>query len=192
MNQFLQNNLVTIIIFLLLLIFLLLGIMVLILFKIVTKEKHADAQSETTPVVRKKGYLETPVVEKNYCLHHTTAPSCGSCLICEEVFCKDCLVDHDGLHFCKEHFRIFASSKWKQITDEKTTPDTPTESLYIYNFKHDLWSLKNVPTFIMTHYKINIENDYIESFVQLNVRAEDAEHLSLEILKYKGLKDSTG
>ena len=89
------------------------------------------------------------------------------------------------MHFCKEHFRTFANNKWKQITDVRTTPDTPEDGLFIYNFKRDLWQDKNIPTFVMTHYKINIENDFIESFIQLNVREEDVEKLTVQIEKYK-------
>ena len=191
MNQFLQNNLVAIIVFLLLLIFFLLGGMVFILFRMQfspKNEKSTSASFESPPIAppytKIKGYQEA-IIEKFFCIHHQEAPSAGSCLICEEVFCVDCLVDHESMHFCKEHFRTYAHYKWKQISDERTTPDTPEDGLYIYNFKRDLWLNKNIPSFVMTHYKINIENDYIESFIQLNVREDDVEKLSTELKKHK-------
>ena len=184
MNQFLQNNLIAIIVFLLLIIFLLMGAMIFMLFRLLTRPKDEIAsivqiaEPKITPALEK-------VIEKHYCSHHPDSPSVGSCLICEDVFCEECLVEHDSMHFCKEHFRIFANNKWKQITDVRTTPDTPEDGIYIYNFKKDLWSNKQIPTLVMTHYKINIENDYIESFIQLNVREDDAEKLTNELLKYK-------
>ncbi|MDO9184156.1 MAG: hypothetical protein Q7U04_17210 [Bacteriovorax sp.] len=193
MSQFLQNNLVAIIVFLLLLIFLLMGSMIFILCKLVLRTKPADFVIDTStvladevlsPLLKIKKH-EISLVEKYYCIHHTEAPSVGSCLICEEVFCVDCLVDHESMHFCKEHFRTYANYKWQQITDTRTTPDTPEDGLYIYNFKRDIWLNKNIPSFVMTHYKINIENDYIESFIQLNVRIEDVTKLSLELENYK-------
>ncbi|MFA6237279.1 MAG: hypothetical protein WC635_08150 [Bacteriovorax sp.] len=189
MNEFLQSNLVAIIVFLLLLIFILMGAMILILFKLLTKPKTEMEISPEKTIVKtyseKLKLVEEPIVEKYYCIHHREAPSAGSCLICEEVFCVDCLVDHESMHFCKEHFRIFASHRWKQITDIRTTPDTPEEGLFIYNFKRDLWLNKNIPSFVMTHYKINIENDFIESFIQLNVREEEVEKLSHELEDFK-------
>lgn len=195
MNQFLQDNSLTIIGILILTIFFLMGGMIFILFKLLTSPKEhptplASRQPEQpviNPLVEKFKRVENPIVEKYYCIHHKDSPSVGSCLICEEVFCEECLVEHESMHFCKEHFRIFATHKWKQITDVRTTPDTPEDGLYIYNFKRDIWLNKNVPSFVMTHYKINIENDYIESFIQLNVREEDVEKLTNEILKYKAL-----
>jgi hypothetical protein len=193
MNQFLQNNLIAIVVFLLMLIFILMGAMIFILFKLLIKPKNEVVVQVPleNPVLKvspeKLQLIEELVVEKYYCIHHKEAPSVGSCLICEEVFCVDCLVDHESMHFCKEHFRTYANYKWKQITDTRTTPDTPEEGLYIYNFKRDLWLNKNIPSFVMTHYKINIENDYIESFIQLNVREDDVDKLILELEKYKAL-----
>ena len=193
MNQFLQNNFVAIIVFLLLLIFFLMGGGIFILFRLLTKTKTeamAPMPAEKPvlrPISEKVILVEEVIVENYYCIHHKEAPSVGSCLICEEVFCVDCLVDHESMHFCKEHFRTYANYKWKQITDVRTTPDTPEDGLFIYNFKRDLWLNKSIPSFVMTHYKINIENDYIESFIQLNVREDDVEKLGLELEKYKAL-----
>jgi hypothetical protein len=190
MNQLLQNNLISIIVFLLLLIFVLMGTLIFILFRLATKKESSTPNFSEAPIAQKI-LVEKPkkfpeiITEKYYCIHHSEAPSVGSCLICEEVFCVDCLVDHESMHFCKEHFRTYANFKWKQITDTMTTPDTPELGLYIYNFKRELWLKKSIPSFVMTHYKINIDNDYIESFIQLNVREDDVEKLSLELENYK-------
>lgn len=185
MNQFLQNNIISIVVSFLLLIFILISVFIFIFIKILRQKKTSDSLEVTPSREDQDKKIKELILEKNFCLIHTEVLASGSCLICEDVFCEKCLVDHENMHFCKDHFRLFSNFKWKQITDEKTTPDTPLDGLYIYNFKRTLWIKKNIPTFVMTHYKINIENDYIESFVQLNVRESDAEKLTLDILKYK-------
>ena len=194
MNQTIQDNSFLIIGILILVIFTLMGAMIFILFKLLTKKESAPQVIETNPLAQlNKQALELAALKKKreqvqesyYCIHHKEEASVGSCLICEEVFCEECLIEHDGMHFCKEHFRIFANHKWKQITDVKTTPDTPEEGVFIHDFKRELWKERNLPTFVMTHYKINIESDYIESFIQLNVREEDAEKLVEELKIYK-------
>lgn len=154
-----------------------------------SKQPAAPVVPAPEPAVDKFAHIKRPeiIVEKFQCHNHPDKESVGSCLICEDVFCENCLIEHESMHFCREHFRIFANSKWKQITDVRTTPDTPEDGLFIYSFKKDMWKEKNLPTFVMTHYKINIDNDYIESFIQLNVREEDAESLTLELEKYKAL-----
>lgn len=191
MNQFLANNLIAIIIFLLLLIFALMAVLVIFLFKLLNQNQQltqdpASLKLKTNPKAKNdKRAIISPIQESFTCVQHRDLNSVGSCLICEEVFCENCLVEHESMHFCKEHFRIFAHHKWKQITDLKTTPDNPEEGLFIYEFKRELWNKKNIPTFIMTHYKINTDNDYIESFIQLNVCEEEADKLTLELENYK-------
>lgn len=192
MNEFFQSHLVTIILFLLFIILFLIGIIGFVLVKLLLQNnKQTPAPSQPTPHVTVeqrpvlKKVTEEHIVEKFYCSNHPDAQSVGGCLICEDVFCENCLIEHDGLYFCKEHFRIFANNKWKQITDVKTTPDTPIDGLYVYHFKRKIWKENNVPSFILTHYKINIENDFIESFVQLNVIESEADRLEAEIKKYQ-------
>lgn len=136
-------------------------------------------------IVKIKKLSEETLIEKFYCANHPDIPSSGGCLICEDVFCEKCLVEHDSLYFCKEHFKTFANNKWKQVTDTRTTPSTPEEGLYIYHFKRHIWRDKNIPSFVLTHYKINIEEDFIESFIQLNVIEEAAEDLIEDIEKFK-------
>lgn len=199
MNTFLQDNLYAIILFLLFIILLLIALIGIVLVKLLlTKNEQPQAAPQLAvekerpvlvPVVETPAKLrklaEETVVEKYYCENHPDIPSTGACLICEDVFCEQCLIEHEGLYFCKEHFKIFASNKWKQITDVKTTPNTPEDGLYIYHFKRHLWKDKKIPSFVLTHYKINIEEDFIESFIQLNVVEEKAEELLADIEKFK-------
>ena len=197
MNNFLHENLFAIILFLLLIILLLIALIGIVLIKLLLTPKSGEAatpskgnaseviQPTVETVKSIKRLAEEPVVEKYFCTNHPETASAGSCLICEEVFCEKCLIEHDSLYFCKEHFKIFANNKWRQITDVKTTPNTPDDGLFIYHFKRQIWREKEVPSFVLTHYKINIEEDYIESYIQLNVLENDAERLSNEIEKYK-------
>ena len=194
MNNFLHENLLAIILFLLIIILVLIALIGLILVRLLLNPKNnvqvpgleglpIAPKIETTK--RLKKISEEVVVEKFFCENHHDIPSAGACLICEDVFCEKCLIEHDSLYFCKEHFRVFANNKWKQITDVKTTPNTPDDGLFIYHFKRFIWREKETPSFVLTHYKINIEEDFIESFIQLNVIEKDAEKLSEEIEKYK-------
>lgn len=203
MNTFLQDNLFAIILFLLFIILLLIAFIGVVLVKILLSNKNTPAAPnpavqalypdkekvvlvpvvETTATFKKLS--EEKVVEKYYCENHPDIPSVGSCLICEDVFCENCLIEHDGLYFCKEHFRTFANNKWKQITDVMTTPNTPEDGLYIYHYKRHIWKDKKIPSFVLTHYKINIEQDFIESFIQLNVVEEKAEELLEDIQRFK-------
>lgn len=196
MNDLIQNNLFLIIIFLLLIILTLIGVLVFVIFKLLTNQNQNQKTNTEPPPAPVEDFREialkklkekkpTEVSEKFYCHNHKETASVGSCLICEDVFCEKCLIEHEGLYFCREHFKIFANHKWTTITDVKTTPDNPEDGLYVWDFKRYLWKEKLLPTFVLTHYKINVENDYIESYVQLNVIDKDADELKIEIEKFK-------
>lgn len=138
-----------------------------------------------TLVIYKKLNSKEYIVEKFYCENHPNTSSVGACIICEDVFCEQCLINHGKLVFCKEHVEIFTKNKWKQITNERTTPDTPEDGLYIYQFKRHLWRNKQIPSFVQTHYEINIEENIIESFIRLNVLEESEKELLVAIEKFK-------
>lgn len=194
MNQFLQDNSIAIILILFIIIFLMMGGMIFILYKLLVTNNQSSPVTPIEPQevqpADKFAHIKRPemIVEKFHCHNHPDQESVGSCLICEDVFCENCLIEHESMHFCRDHFRLFANSRWKQITDVRTTPDTPEEGLFIYNFKRDMWKEKSIPSFVITHYKINVEEDYIESFIQLNVREEDVEELSRELERFKHLE----
>ncbi len=196
MNTFLQENLLAIIIFLLLIILLLIALIGIVLVKLLLAPKNnpnAEVKAERpvliptveSPKTHIKKLSEENVAEKFFCENHPEIPSVGSCLICEDVFCEKCLIEHENMYFCKEHFKTFANNKWKQITDVKTTPNSPEDGLFIYHFKRHIWKTNQTPSFVLTHYKINIEEDFIESFIQLNVLENEAEKLLEDIEKFK-------
>lgn len=190
MNNFLHENLFAIIIFLLLIILLLIALIGIVLVKLLLNPKvNRETPVKTAPIeaptIQIKKLSEENVSEKFFCENHPEVASVGGCLICEEVFCEKCLVEHENMYFCKEHFKTFANNRWKQITDVKTTPNNPEDGLFIYHFKRHIWKNKQSPSFVLTHYKINIEEDFIESFIQLNVLESEAEKLTDEIEKFK-------
>jgi hypothetical protein len=199
MNQLIQEHLFSIILFLLFIILLLMGVIVFVLFKLLNDKNNStvspvsitpppdapkNSEQDFKEIARQK--LKNEIInEKYYCHNHKESNSVGGCLICEDVFCESCLVEHEGMYFCRDHFKIFANNKWEQITDEKTTPDTPDDGLYIWNFKRHIWKNKNIPSFVLTHYKINVHDDFIESYVQLNVVADSSSELKTALLEFK-------
>ena len=56
------------------------------------------------------------------------------------------------------------------------------KSFYLYDFKKGQWDQQNIPTYIVTHYKIDVTSDEIESHISLFALKEDAKQLK-EIMK---------
>jgi hypothetical protein len=159
-----------IVILLIVLIFFIFILMGLIVFYLMKKDKESKQdKGEVVPEVPQRATM--------FCQNHPGIKSSGICAICEEPFCEDCLKEADKLHFCPDHYEVYNNNSWSPIVTVKTTPNRPEDGIFIYNFKEKIWKEESIPTFIVTNYKINVESDFIESYVSYFVKDEDAGQL---------------
>lgn len=159
---------------------LLIGLIVFLVYLLLKKSKHKTLDnSHSNPPDQSLNLTASD--STIFCHHHEKTQSVGDCLICEHSFCKDCLKEIEGLHFCPEHISLYVNNKWASITNQKTTPKNPQDGIYIYDFKKKNWQENQIPSYILTHYKINIEGDYIESYIMLHVRECDQQTLSAQL-----------
>jgi hypothetical protein len=159
-------------------------VLVIIAFKIFNTTKEANNCGPINISVNdddKKALLKPNEVAAGYCNFHDKELAVSGCAICEKLLCETCDKADDTLHFCPEHFHLYLSNKWTPITNLKTTPDNPEAGHNIYNFKGHYWNKFNIPSYIITHYRINVESDYIESYVQLFVLESEAEELKIKL-----------
>lgn len=91
------------------------------------------------------------------------------CNVCERELEEQDHFEIDKLHFCKEHYNVYIKNEWTEISNQRTTADTPEAGIYIYNFQKNLWGTERIPSFIVCEYKIDINTDQIETYVKLNV-----------------------
>lgn len=115
---------------------------------------------------------------ESHCYKHVDKLPDGQCAICNQYFCSDCLKQHENLSFCIEHYQIFLSNKWEVANTIKTTPEQPNLGVNLFKQKKLLWQKHSIPSYTVTYYKINIENDAIESYVKLYGRVQDKQKLS--------------
>jgi len=187
MNQIINDNMgLIIVLFMLAIVFLFLGV-ILIAFILLKRNKASSVEENKKPDYEKiKRELATQATSSTgHCYVHKDISSSATCAICEQEICEKCVRQIDNINFCSEHVTTYISNTWSPITNQKTTPDNPTDGIYIYNFKKDIWVSEEIPCYIVTDYKINMETDQIESFVQLNVRDEDVTKLKDRIEKAK-------
>src|SRR5690606_12217950 len=150
----------------------LLAIVALVIFKsgILKKEDKEEA--------KKHKDFGHSVVEAYTCFLHPEQNAVATCAICEEAVCEDCHKDWEGLHLCPEHFGLYGIHTWVEIAEIRTTPTAPEKGHKLYHFKHKLWSDEKIPAYLVTHYKIDVDGDHIESWVKLFAREEDADQLT--------------
>lgn len=107
------------------------------------------------------------------CITHKENRATGSCQICEETFCGNCLVKHRNLLVCSLHHKLVSKSSWTSIKTVMLTSENPKEGLRLQEIKERLWKEENLPAYIITQYRLNLEQDLIESHMDLFVRRED-------------------
>jgi len=149
------------------------------------QDKKHEENSRSEEVVREHNSSKP---EKNplapaigICFKHPEQIAVSACAICAQLLCENCVREHETLQFCPEHFEMFLNYKWVEIETVATTPQTPERGMYLYEFKERSWNDSGKPSYIMTHYKINVENDLIESYIKLYVREEDIQELKAKI-----------
>lgn len=101
------------------------------------------------------------------CKHHEDVQAQGVCAISGDAICETCIREDEGLIFSKEYFSLYLSNNWKEVCSVITTPDTPEKSMHLYQIKEEKWQSEQIPLIISIHYKIDVDQDIVESHVRL-------------------------
>lgn len=70
---------------------------------------------------------------------------------------------------------------WEEIATVKTSTQNPEEGVELFEKKKQLFLEKNLPTYIETHYKINIDQDYIETYLVVFAIKEEAQKVKTHL-----------
>jgi hypothetical protein len=116
-----------------------------------------------------------------FCPNHTEEPGEVMCAICDKLYCKACIKPFKTLHFCKEHLPLVMKHEWEEVLTLKTSTEDPEEGVRLYDQKKEMFEKDNIPTYIETHYKINVDQDYIETYLVLYGIKEDASKLKSKL-----------
>jgi hypothetical protein len=143
-----------------------------------SKDTNEDKIGPKTPTV-----VDAQPVEN--CHRHDKIQAQAFCSICKLALCEDCVRDDENIYFCQDHFQLYLQSDWVELETVTTTPNNPEEGMYLYEFKEKIWKENKTPTFVTTHYKIDVENDHIESEVKLMARKEEQPNLKTKISPIK-------
>jgi hypothetical protein len=102
-----------------------------------------------------------------FCPNHTEEPGEVTCAICDRLFCKACIKPFKTMHFCKEHLPLVMRHDWDEVLTVKTSTADPEQGVRLFDVKKDLFKERDIPTYIETHYKINVDQDFIETYLVL-------------------------
>lgn len=123
----------------------------------------------------------TPKRSELFCPNHTEEPGEVTCSICDKMFCKACIKPFKTMHFCKEHIPVIMKNEWDEVLTLKTSTTDPEQGVKLFEIKKQLFEIDGIPSYIETHYKINVDQDYIETYLVLFGIREQVQELKKKL-----------
>jgi hypothetical protein len=112
-----------------------------------------------------------------FCPNHPDEPGEVMCGICDKLYCKNCIKPFKSLHFCREHLPLVMNHQWDEVMTVKTSTEDPEHGVRVYETKKEIFQKEDLPTYIETHYKINIDQDHIETYLVVFAMKEQLEKI---------------
>ncbi len=192
-----DNTALILIIVVLFLLVVLIGLLSVIVFKLLNNQNQNHNPTVTAPVPQISGEAPHPDVSKTefhpeiikrikdlekikikkpdlFCPNHSEEPGEVTCAICERFFCIACIKPYKTLHFCKEHIPLVMRYDWEEVLTVKTSTHDAEGGVRLYAAKKKLFEEQDIPTYVETHYKINVDQDYIETYLVVFAIPKDA------------------
>lgn len=199
-----ENTALLLIIVTLFLLVILVGLLSVVVFKLLNQKPMTSTTANLSPTgeaphpdVSKTEYhpeilkrikdLEKlkPKKAHLFCPNHTEEPGEVTCAICERFFCKACIKPFKALHFCKEHIPLVMRHEWDEVLTIKTSTADPENGVRLYDVKKEIYEKSDIPTYIETHYKINVDQDYIETYLVLYSIREKVQELKSRLAEHE-------
>jgi len=73
---------------------------------------------------------------------------------------------------------------WDEVLTIKTSTQDPEQGVHLYDVKKQLFEKDDLPTYVETHYKINVDHDYIETYLVLYGMKEKIEDLKKRLQQF--------
>jgi hypothetical protein len=116
-----------------------------------------------------------------FCPNHPEEPGETLCAICDKLYCRQCIKPYKSMHLCKEHLPLVMTNDWHEVITIKTSTTDPEHGVRLFDEKKVLFERDHIPTYVETHYKINVDQDYIETYLVLYSLEENLVDLKLKM-----------
>ena len=190
-----ENTTLTLIVITNLLLVLFLGVFGFLIYRLLKDQKNRNASQVSSDPAESSDYhpdilerlKEAKMVKAKradlFCPNHPEEPGEVSCGICDKLFCKSCIKPFKSLHFCREHLPLVMNREWDEVMTVKTSTQDPEHGVRVYDMKKEIFEKEDLPTYIETHYKINIDQDHIETYLVVFAMKEQLETIKAKFLE---------
>lgn len=170
-----ENTALILIVITLFILVIILGLLTALVYKLFKNQPEKQVQQDLTKsdfhpaILERMKELEKlkPKRADLFCPNHSEEPGEVMCAICDKLYCKACIKPFKTLHFCKEHLPLIMRHDWDEVLTLKTSTHDPEQGVRLFDVKKELFQKEDIPTYIETHYKINVDQDYIETYLVL-------------------------
>lgn len=164
----------------LLMLVLILGTLTFLIYKLLKQSKDRETVSDGDrfhPAIMDR-MKEARKIKRNpdlFCPNHPDEPGEVMCAICDILFCKVCIKPFKTLHFCRDHLPLVMNNNWLEVMTIKTSTEDPENGVRLFDAKKKLFEEESVPSYVETHYKINVDQDFIETYLVVFAQDKDLE-----------------
>lgn len=189
-----ENTTLTLIMITNLLLVLVLGVFGFLIYRLLKDQKKKEKTSAEIPEIQPD--YHPAIVERLkeakklkarraelFCPNHPEEPGEVTCGICDKLFCPNCIKPFKSLHFCREHLPLVMNSEWEEVMTVKTSTHDPEHGVRVYDMKKEIFVKEDLPTYVETHYKINIDKDHIETYLVVFAMKEQLEKIKAKFLE---------
>lgn len=172
---------------------LILGALTFLIYKLLKqsntrKQTDEELNPQYHPAIKQRMKdLSTLKLQRSdlFCPNHPSEPGEVNCGICDRLFCRVCIKPYKNLHFCREHMPLIMNNEWVEVLTVKTSTQDPEEGVRLYDEKKRIYQDLDIPTFIETHYKINVDQDFIETYLVVFSKLDTLEKVNQEFIQFK-------
>lgn len=189
-----ENTTLTLIMITNLLLVLVLGVFGFLIYRLLKDQKTKGKDTEASPEIHPD--YHPAIVERLkeaqrlkakradlFCPNHPEDPGEVTCGICDKLYCQKCIKPFKSLHFCREHLPLVMNNEWHEIMTVKTSTQDPEHGVRIYDVKKEIFEKEELPSYVETHYKINVDKDHIETYLVVFALKDQLEKMKAKFLE---------
>ena len=188
-----ENLLLIIVVLLSLLVFGLFIAIALLGYKIIIKKDKAQKSDDEGSIQNPPSNYPPEVMELinqakavkesvggQFCIDHPELFAKGLCSISNLPYCELCLTKEEEVKVARKYLDMLLDSTWDTLYMLNTEAAGADKLNMLFGAKKKLWE-EEIPLLVHRQFKINIENDKIETYTFVKARHEDKAKVQAQI-----------
>lgn len=125
---------------------------------------------------------------ERFCSDHPEVVATGVCAISDRFYCQACLLKEGDVKLSRKYLNLYLDASWETLFFLNDNEIGPEVLSHLTHVKQRVWKEEKLPIITQKQFKINIEDDSIESFTMISVRDIDQKYImkKLNFLETKG------